>query len=195
MKSQRNCQDHKFIYLFYMKNDKLWGCNKTQARGSKLWDSDQEIYNRNQQKISFPGGPVVTNLLPSRCRLNPWVWKSPWRRKQQPTLVSLLENPMDRGARQVTVHGVARQTDTTWQLNNSRQAYFRGFVKVRFTTDFQALVIRMCFSSSNKEGTFLMGNLVTCLQVGRGKSESSSCICSFSCAFSSEQSVCQGDIF
>lgn len=53
----------------------------------------------------------------------------------------------------------------------------------------------MCFSSSNKEGTFLMENLVTCFQVGRRKSESSSCICSFSCAFSSEQSVCQGDIF
>ena len=29
---------------------------------------------------------------------NTWVWKIPWSRKCQPTLVSCLENPMDRGS-------------------------------------------------------------------------------------------------
>ena len=38
----------------------------------------------------------------------PWVGKSPWRRKWQPTPVSCLENFVDRGAWWVTVHGVAK---------------------------------------------------------------------------------------
>ena len=36
----------------------------------------------------------------------------PWRRKWQPTPVFCLENPMDRGAGQATVHGVAKRR--TW---------------------------------------------------------------------------------
>jgi len=36
-----------------------------------------------------------------------WVGKIPWRRKWQPTPV-FLENPMDGGAWQVTVHRVAK---------------------------------------------------------------------------------------
>ena len=31
-----------------------------------------------------------------------------------------LENPMDRGAWQATVHGVTKESDTTEQLNNYR---------------------------------------------------------------------------
>ena len=40
-----------------------------------------------------------------RSRVDPWVWKIPWRRDWLPTC---LENPMDRGAWKATVHGVAR---------------------------------------------------------------------------------------
>ena len=43
-----------------------------------------------------------------RHRLDPWVGKMPWRRKWQPTPVFLVENPMDRGAWQATVHGVTQ---------------------------------------------------------------------------------------
>ena len=39
-----------------------------------------------------------------------WVMKILWSRKWQPTPYSCLENPMDRGAWRVTVHGVAK----TW---------------------------------------------------------------------------------
>ena len=35
-------------------------------------------------------------------------WEIPWRRKWQPTPVCFLENPMDRGAWQAIVHGIAR---------------------------------------------------------------------------------------
>ena len=40
-------------------------------------------------------------------RFNPWVGKIPWRREWLPTPV-FLENSMDRGAWQATVHGVAK---------------------------------------------------------------------------------------
>ena len=55
-----------------------------------------------------------------RCRrcnrygFDPWAGKMPWRRKWQHTPVfSCLENLMDRGAWWATVHGVARESDTT----------------------------------------------------------------------------------
>ena len=42
-----------------------------------------------------------------KCRFDPWVRKTPWRKKWQPTPV-LLGNPMDRGAWRATAHGVAK---------------------------------------------------------------------------------------
>ena len=48
-----------------------------------------------------------------RRRLDPWVWKIPWRRTWQPTPVFFLENPMDRGVWRATVHGVAKSR-TRW---------------------------------------------------------------------------------
>ena len=43
-----------------------------------------------------------------RLRFDLWVGKIPWRRKWQPTPVFLPKNPMDRGAWQATVHGIAK---------------------------------------------------------------------------------------
>ena len=43
-----------------------------------------------------------------RCEFDPWVRKIPWRRKGNPLQYSCLENPMDRGAWQASVHGVAK---------------------------------------------------------------------------------------
>ena len=42
------------------------------------------------------------------CEFDPWVGKILWRRKWQPLQYSRLENPMNRGARQATVHGSKR---------------------------------------------------------------------------------------
>ena len=47
----------------------------------------------------------------SSCRrlgFDPWVGKIAWRRAWQPTPYSCLENPMDREARQATVHRVPK---------------------------------------------------------------------------------------
>ena len=49
--------------------------------------------------------------IPLQCRrpgFDSSLRKIPWRRKWQPTPVFLLENPMDRGAWRVPVHGVAK---------------------------------------------------------------------------------------
>ena len=87
-----------------------------------LWDSEGQIVPSNiwatvvseidrglRKNQGFPGGSVKICLQCMRHRFNPWVWKIPWRRKWQATPVFLLENPMDRGGWQVTVHGVTKE--------------------------------------------------------------------------------------
>ena len=59
------------------------------------------------------GASLVTQSvknLPAmqRCRFNPWVGKISWRRSWQSTPVFCVENPMDWGAWQVTVHMAAK---------------------------------------------------------------------------------------
>ena len=50
-----------------------------------------------------------------RHKLDPWVGKIRWRRTWRPTLIFLLENPMDREAWQVTVHRITKsQTWLKW---------------------------------------------------------------------------------
>ena len=67
----------------------------------------------------FPGGASGKEhaFQRRRCKrpgFNPWVRGDPWRRAQQPLQYSCLENPTDRGARQVTVNRV-RQSRTRLQ--------------------------------------------------------------------------------
>ena len=50
-----------------------------------------------------------------RLSFDPWIRKIPWRRKWQPIQYFCLENPMDRGAWQASVHGVAKSQT---QLSN-----------------------------------------------------------------------------
>ena len=42
-----------------------------------------------------------------------WVGKVPWRRNDRPLQYSCLGNPMDVGAWQARVHGIAKESDTT----------------------------------------------------------------------------------
>ena len=65
-----------------------------------------------------------------RHRFDPWVGKIPWRREWQHTPVFLPGDPMDRGAWQATVHGVAKSQTRLKQLstaqygNNERMKIF-----------------------------------------------------------------------
>ena len=63
--------------------------------------------------VGFPGGtagkrPASQCKRHKRYRLDPWVGKIPWRREWQPSPVSGLENPMDRGAWCATLHRVTK---------------------------------------------------------------------------------------
>ena len=68
----------------------------------------------------FPGDIVLKESVClcrrlSRHRFNPWVGKIPWRKNSNPLQYSCLENSMDRGASQATVHGVTKRL--TWMSN------------------------------------------------------------------------------
>ena len=59
--------------------------------------------------MDFSRDSVVKNQPPSRrCKFYPCVGKILWREKWQPTPVFCLENLMDRGAWQATVHGIEK---------------------------------------------------------------------------------------
>ena len=69
-------------------------------------------------KGGFPGGSVVKNPPANAGNERgfiPWVRKTPWRRKWQPTPVFLPGKPMDRGAWRATVRGVP-ELDRTERL-------------------------------------------------------------------------------
>ena len=70
----------------------------------------------------FPGG---SDGKESTCNagdlgLIPRSGRSPREGNDNPLQYPCLENPMDRGAWQAAVHGVAKESDMTWQLNKKR---------------------------------------------------------------------------
>ena len=68
--------------------------------------------------MGLPGGasdknPTYPCRRHKRLGFSPWVRKIPWRSTWQLTPVFLPGNPMDRGARQATVHMGHKESDTT----------------------------------------------------------------------------------
>jgi len=63
----------------------------------------------------FPGGSVVKNLPANAEDVDsiPGSGRSPGEGNGNPLKYSCLGNPMDRGAWWATVHGVAKELDTT----------------------------------------------------------------------------------
>ena len=68
---------------------------------------------------SFPGGSMLMNLPVSAREEGsiPGLGRSPGEGNGNPLQYSFLENPMDRGAWRATVHGIAKEPDTTEWLN------------------------------------------------------------------------------
>ena len=66
-------------------------------------------------QAGFPGGSVVKNLPANAGDVGsiPGSGRSPGEGNGNPLQYSCLENPMDRGAWQATVHGVAKELDMT----------------------------------------------------------------------------------
>ena len=69
----------------------------------------------------FPGGSEVKNPPANAGNVGsiPGSGRSPGEGNGNPLQYSCLRNPMDRGAWQATVHGVAKESDMTQQLNNN----------------------------------------------------------------------------
>ena len=74
----------------------------------------------------LPGGSVVKNLPANAAGKGsiPGSGSSPREGNGNPCQYSCLGNPMDRGAWQVTVYGVVKESDTTQRLNHSNNHIF-----------------------------------------------------------------------
>ena len=77
-----------------------------------------ELHFELQNILGFPGGSVVKNL-PANARdirdagSIPVLGQLPGEGNGNPLQYSYLENPMDRGAWQATVHKFTKESDTT----------------------------------------------------------------------------------
>ena len=71
--------------------------------------------------MGFPSGSVVKNPPANAGDTGsvPVSGRPPGEGNDNPLQDSCLENPMDRGTWQATVHGVAKELDTTEQLSNN----------------------------------------------------------------------------
>ena len=68
--------------------------------------------------LPFQGFPGGSDGRESACNAGDWgsipgLGRSPGDGNGKPLQCSCLENPMDRGTLQATVHGVAKESDTT----------------------------------------------------------------------------------
>ena len=85
----------------------------------------KEIQIKNKQppkcKTGFPGGSEVKNPPANAgdTGLIPGVEKIPWRRKWQTTPVVLIGKFHGQSSWQPIVHRVVKESDTTYQLNNT----------------------------------------------------------------------------
>ena len=71
-------------------------------------------------KVGFPGGSVVKNLLANAgdSGSSPGSGRSPGGGNGNSLQYSCLQNPMDRVTWRATVHGLTKESDMTQQLNN-----------------------------------------------------------------------------
>ena len=91
------------------------------AGNKHQWKYDH--FPRCNQYKSFPAGSVVKNLPANAGDVGsiPGSGRSPGEVNGSRLQYSCLENPMNRGAGQATVHGVAEESNTTGQTKQTKQ--------------------------------------------------------------------------
>ena len=74
----------------------------------------------------FPGGSVAKNPPANAgdVDLIPGLGRSPKEENGNPLQYSCLGNLMDRKVWQATIHGVTKDSDTTWQLIQQQEGSF-----------------------------------------------------------------------
>ena len=76
----------------------------------------------------FPGGSMIQNP-PAKQKTSSisGLGRAPGESNGNPLQYSCLGNPMNRGAWRATVHGVTKELDMTWRLNNNQWLGFCAF--------------------------------------------------------------------
>ena len=99
--------------------------------------------------LGFPGDSVVKNPLANTGDQGsiPGLGRSPAEGNANSLQYSCLENSLDRGAWWATVHGVAKESDTTQQLNNMHVSVLSQHLK-RFACRSKACPLSPFFSFS-----------------------------------------------
>ena len=102
-------------------------------------------------KLSFPGGSAGKE---STCNVwdrgsIPGSGRSPGEGNGYPLQYSCLENPMDRGALQATVHRVAELNPTEWQrsIKNSNDGCVAAWKVSGFTMEYYSAIKKNSFES------------------------------------------------
>ena len=98
-----------------------------------------------------------------------WVGKISWRRECNPLQYSCLENPVDRGPWQATVHGVA-ELHTSEQLTLSLSQNFRLFFSSSLARRSSSHCVQFAFLSDlNKKRKFYKWDKIKTNIMPRGK--------------------------
>ena len=107
---------HKFLALSLIGNITIIGNHCCRPFSASFWTTWLDLYSSR----GFPGGTAVKNPPANAGDSGsiPGSGRCPGGGNGNPLHYSCLGNPIDRGAWQATVHGVAKESDTTWRLNH-----------------------------------------------------------------------------
>ena len=85
--------------------------------------------------LGFPGGSVVKNPPANVGDMGsiPGLERPLEEGNDNPLQYSCLGSPTNRGAWMTTVHGVAKESDSTYQLNNNSEIYIHIYPMVLFS--------------------------------------------------------------
>ena len=103
-----------------------WLKDRESHKAPESWELTPENSQHVSRNLGFPGGPdSLQSRICLQCRrpgFNPWVGRSLGEGNSNSLQYSCLENSMDRGAWQSTVHGVTELDTTEWLTQTHTEA-------------------------------------------------------------------------